>query len=567
MTLMRWITFAGIMLLGVGSVVVSERRKVDVPASPAALLYLVADTEQELTRMPVSFTRMSDEEEIRIGNDLARAYTVVEQERTPEAAIVEHYLTRVGEQVARDAHRRLPYKFHYLPDPYLINAFALPGGHVYMGGGLLNLMDSEDELAAVIGHEIEHIDHYHCAERVQREQALRRIPLGGLVAFPIEVFEAGYSKDQELEADREGTRLAVEAGYSPTGAIRMFETFRRLSKEYEAKAKTPQEELSQVAQQSLEGYFRSHPLPSERIAQIQKLIASEGWTAHPERDLAVAYIFWTARTGIALETRNYPQAEQLATQSLRLRPDQPKALQLLALARFAQANFSGAAEAYRKILDIDKTSHPEVIAAYAQALAAADRKSALAEFQRWVESLNVQKPREVDVAMAGLGLMAGDPGVARGLEIELKRDGEVQAPLWIGELGWWHYLDGDYQKAIDLLSEAMQQRPGEATLGLQLGWALIEVGRYGDALQTLGSATYARLGEPEGAMERAVARWQAQEPDQAMLDFNPALSRQPEWNNPSWVSALYSPLVARSVQEMQAERERRKQKARVASAR
>ena len=188
-----------------------------------------------------------------------------------------------------------PTGFITFPSPYLINAFALPGGHVYVGGGLMELMDSEDELAAVLGHEIEHIDHYHCAERVQREQALRKIPLGGLVALPIEVFEAGYSKDQELESDREGTRLAVEAGYSASGAIRMFETFGRLYEEYQAKAKTPQEELSRVAQQTLEGYFRSHPLPSERITQVRKLIASEGWTPRPERDLAVAYIFWTAR--------------------------------------------------------------------------------------------------------------------------------------------------------------------------------------------------------------------------------------------------------------------------------
>src|SRR5260370_911241 len=102
--------------------------------------------------MPVSFTRMSDAEEIRIGDELARFYASGEErENTPEVAIVEHYVTRVGEQVARDAHRSLPYKFHYLPSPYLINAVALPGGHVYMGGGLLALMDSEDELAAGIG--------------------------------------------------------------------------------------------------------------------------------------------------------------------------------------------------------------------------------------------------------------------------------------------------------------------------------------------------------------------------------------------------------------------------------
>src|SRR5256712_9605555 len=132
-------------------------------------------------------------------------------------------------------------------------------------------MDSEDELAAVIGHEIEHIDHYHCAERVQQEQALRKIPLGELVALPVEIFEAGYSKDQELEADREGTRLAVEAGYSPNGAIRMFETFQRLYQEYQTRAKMPQKELSRVAIETLGGYFLSHTLPSERSAQVRPI--------------------------------------------------------------------------------------------------------------------------------------------------------------------------------------------------------------------------------------------------------------------------------------------------------
>jgi predicted Zn-dependent protease len=564
----RWIAFAGIVLLGFASVVGSERRKVDVPASPAGLLYLVADSEQELTRMPVSFTRISDEEEIRAGNELARFYASgEEQPDTQEASTVERYLTRVGSEVARDAHRRLPYRFHYIPGSYFINAFALPGGHVYVGGGLLELMDSEDELAAVIGHEIEHIDHYHCADRVQHQQALRKIPLGGLLDLPIEVFEAGYGKDQELEADREGTRLAVESGYAASGSIRMFEAFGRLYEEYQTKAKTPQQELSRVAQQTLEGYFRSHPLPSERIAQIQRTIASEGWTMRRERDLTVAYIFWTARARRALDARQYGQAEQLANRSLRLKPDQPKALQVLALAQFAKANFSGAAAAYRKILEIDNPSHAEIIAAYVQALAAEDRRGAQAEFERWAESIKGEKPQEVDVAAAGLGLLAGNPEAARKLEIGLKQSGDVQAPAWMGELGWWHYLDGNYPEAVVLLSGAVQQRPGNMKLALPLAWALIEVLRYGDALQTLEGTSPEHGIQPEIAMARAVARWQAQEHDQALLDFGVSLGEQPEWGNSSWVKALYSPLVAQSIQEMQAERERRRQKTRVSAAR
>lgn len=68
-------------------------------------------------------------------------------------------------------------------------------------------------------------------------------------------------------------------------------------------------------------------------------------------------------------------------------------------------------------------------------------------------------------------------------------------------------------------------------------------------------------------MLRAVANWQAQEHDEALRDFEIALGGQPEWENSTWFKALYSPLVAQSILEMQAERERRRQKMRVATGR
>src|SRR5215472_7318937 len=97
----RWVAFTGILIFGIAAVVVSERRKVDVEASPAALLCLVADTEQELTRMPVNFTRMSDNEEIRIGDDIARMYTQSSDTKKDfNVAVVEQYLTQVGGTLA-----------------------------------------------------------------------------------------------------------------------------------------------------------------------------------------------------------------------------------------------------------------------------------------------------------------------------------------------------------------------------------------------------------------------------------------------------------------------------------
>ena len=197
------------------------------------------------------------------------------------------YINTVGRKVAGRARRKFDYKFHYVADENLINAFALPGGHVFIGKGLLQLMETEDELANVLGHEVEHIDNYHCVERYQLKVHIGELPLGDLLALPVELFQTGYSKEQELEADRDGTYLAVMAGYSPQGAVHVFKTFGRLHREYVLKAQSPDEELSQVAIAGLEGYFRSHPLTEERIHQIQRMIAANKWVSSPERALQV----------------------------------------------------------------------------------------------------------------------------------------------------------------------------------------------------------------------------------------------------------------------------------------
>src|SRR5262249_17121179 len=210
----------------------------------------------------------------------ARQYSVTSAKLAPEDQALEAYIQKVGSKVAAHAHRQLPYSFHLLPNRYMINAFSLPGGHVYVGEGFSGLITSEDPLASVIGHEVEHIDHYHCVERVQVEARLRNLKLGvvgALVQIPLAVWEAGYNKDEELEADREGMRLAVLGGYSPYGAVSLFEKFAKLHKEYVIHAQNPEEELSELAIQSLEGYFRSHPQPSERLAQANALIAQESW--------------------------------------------------------------------------------------------------------------------------------------------------------------------------------------------------------------------------------------------------------------------------------------------------
>jgi predicted Zn-dependent protease len=247
---------------------------------------MAADAERDLSRLPMNLTRLSDEEEISIGRELASRYATETRPLTAEEQGLEKYVGRVGANIALHAHRHLPYSFTVLPDHNMLNAFSLPGGPVYIGEGMLDLMTNEDELASVLAHEVEHIDHYHCAERVQLEAQLRKLDLhvvGALVEIPLNFWVAGYHKDEEFEADREGIYLVVRSGYSPYGAVDLFERFAKLCDEYVIHAKSPDEELSLLAIQSLSGYFRSHPLPSERLAQAYRIIAQEHWESRTAR--------------------------------------------------------------------------------------------------------------------------------------------------------------------------------------------------------------------------------------------------------------------------------------------
>lgn len=262
-----------------------ERYKAGGHVGPEGALSVAAEFQREVSRVPARITRLSDEQEIRAGDRIAQQYSTTYSEAD---APMQEYVSEVGRRVAAHARRKFTYKFHYIPDGYFVNAFALPGGHVFIGKGLIDLMDSEDEMASVLGHEVEHVEHYHCNERASIEAAARNLPLGGLLVLPVELFQAGYNKEQELEADRDGTQLAVLAGYSPQGAIRMFQAFEKLEHQYVIKDETPDQEIPRVAIESITGYFRSHPLSSERERQIKLLIVAQKWPEPKEKPLKIS---------------------------------------------------------------------------------------------------------------------------------------------------------------------------------------------------------------------------------------------------------------------------------------
>ncbi len=274
----RALPFAIVLLVGACALYFAQRRTRQDVVSPNAVLNATGDLQRDIALAPMRVTRISDDEETRIGDELAARCESAQPLQSPEGKALESYVKQVGGRVAAHAQRKLAYRFHLIPNADFINGFALPGGHVFIGQGLLDRMTSEDELAFVLGHEIEHIDHYHAVERVQIEAQLKHLDLdivAEVAEIPISLWQAGYAKREEFEADREGLRIAVAAGYSAQGAVKLLEEWARLHREYVIQAETPTDELTQVAIDGLMGYFRSHPLPSERLAQAKAVIAQD----------------------------------------------------------------------------------------------------------------------------------------------------------------------------------------------------------------------------------------------------------------------------------------------------
>jgi predicted Zn-dependent protease len=270
-----------------------QRSRATAEVTPRPLLYLLADSERDVERIPLALTRVSDAEEIEAGERLAREEGLVPRPRNAANLDITDYLSNVGRAVASHAHRRaIPYHFYLSDDPTWINACALPGGYIIVGRGLLKLMESEDELAAVLGHEITHVDDRHAIERLQYQLASRKLGLDGIYQLgrpAVEIFEAGYTKEQEFDADRGGLQLAVEAGYSPAGIVNLMTRFEKL--EVQTQQQTPGTPIGEIAQLPFgapQEYFRSHPPASERKAALEIEIKARNWNqAAPVRPLAI----------------------------------------------------------------------------------------------------------------------------------------------------------------------------------------------------------------------------------------------------------------------------------------
>ncbi|MFQ5882009.1 MAG: M48 family metalloprotease [Candidatus Methylomirabilales bacterium] len=231
-----------------------------------------------------AFSVISEAQEEAIGKRAHRE--ILKKFGYYQDAALQAYITRVGQRVLQEA-ESTPFEFQFtIVDHPMINAFAVPGGFVYITRGILAELNSEAELATVLGHEIAHVTSHHSAKQITRALGAKILTLGlavlspggaenraGWAALSGEIFTQillGYGREAELEADEKGLRWAVKAGYDPRGMMSFMRTLQIRNR------------LTGVGYHTLRA---THPQTLERIDRARVMI--EILTAGAENSLEI----------------------------------------------------------------------------------------------------------------------------------------------------------------------------------------------------------------------------------------------------------------------------------------
>jgi predicted Zn-dependent protease len=236
----------------------------------AAVVFAVACSTNPVTGQR-EFNIVSEQQELAMGQQ-GHQQVLAEYGVYDEKPELNRLVTQIGQRIASESERpNLPWTFTVLDTP-MVNAMALPGGYIYITRGMLERINSTDELAGVLGHEIAHVTARHAAQRISRAQLAQfGLVLGAAVAGPQaaqqygQIAELGatllfqrYSRAQETQADLVGTGYMAQTGFNPLGAERMLITLQRLGGNEGG---------------SIERYFASHPDPGRRVQDVRRKVA------------------------------------------------------------------------------------------------------------------------------------------------------------------------------------------------------------------------------------------------------------------------------------------------------
>ena len=219
------------------------------------------------------FVLISEEQEISLGRNVAKQ--VLQQERKYEDESLQRYIQELGDDLTKRSHRpNLIYRFTVLDNP-AVNAFALPGGHIFIYRGLLAHFNSEEELAAVLAHEIGHVTARHSVRQYSQSQATQILTtiIGqeyGSTAADLSYLMggaliSGYGRDMELEADGLAVQYSSISGYSGNGMMSALRVL-KAQEEYSVEVS----KRRGVSTQTYHGVFATHPENDKRLKEVVK---------------------------------------------------------------------------------------------------------------------------------------------------------------------------------------------------------------------------------------------------------------------------------------------------------
>ena len=236
---------------------------------------------------------VSDDQEAQLGAQVKQELDKQGTKYIRDPEIV-NYVKGVAEKIFVSADKDRPgvkWQVFVIDDPKQVNAFATPGGYLYVYTGLLMAADNEAQLAGVWGHESGHVVARHSAQQMVNEMGLQTVIEVALGQNPNQLAQLAstlaakgallaYSREDETQADEYGARYSAQAGYDPHGIIQFFEKLKAMEGNQPAFAK----------------YLSDHPATADRITHLQQYIKDKGLTGselgaerlHPAKQKLIA---------------------------------------------------------------------------------------------------------------------------------------------------------------------------------------------------------------------------------------------------------------------------------------